>query len=308
MYKRRRRAIDRRGRIRDVATTAPVDRLAAEGRVNIGLSWDQSQLDAFVGTLPKKLAYATINAIADTAKEIQQAEFQRARSIFTIRNQSFFFGNGGRVGGVAARITHFPKLTDPTPFADIEAGTLPSGSDELSSNRRLLYSRFEDGGTRLPFTPGAKSVAVPITGGPARPSADSPIDPAFTFAKLQLRAFYRGTKLTRQTRSRKNLPVGIIGEYGRVGIPTGTPGVQWKGKNRTFILFTAEHPQGAVFERTGAGAIRMVWSFVPPFAIDKRLEFVSLAQSVAQRFFAEACERQVQDALTHDVLKAVALA
>jgi hypothetical protein len=276
--------------------------------VKINLSWDQSQLDVFTGLVPKKLAYATVNAIANTALAIQQAEFARARQEFTIRRQSFFFGSGGRVGGVAARITQFPSVKKGIAYAEIEAGTLPKGGDELSSIRRLLYAKFEEGGVRTPFTPGAKSVAEPVVGGPARPSKTDPIAGPYTFARLQLRAYYKGTKLTRQTRSRANLGVGILGEYGRLKIPTGAPGIQWKGKERTFILFSERLPLGGVFQRVGPKDIRLVWAFHAPFPIDHRLQFIATAQRVAGTFFVEECQRQVQDVLTHDVLKAVRFA
>ena len=269
--------------------------------MNIGLTWDQSQLDQFAALSPKRLAYATVNAIQATAKRVQQAEFSRAKSAFMIRKQQFFFGTDARVGGVAARITTFPNVAKERYYADIEGGALPGGQ----VGQRLLYGGFEDGQTREPFTPGAKSVAVPLLGRPARPDISRGIVPAYTFAGMKLQAFYKGTKLTRQTRSRKNLGVGILGEYGRVAIPRGADGIQWRGNNGTFIAFTKKHPLGAVYYRSGSGpdAIRMIWLFEPPFHLDDRLHFVATAQAAAGQFFAEECDRQLKAVLEHEAAK-----
>lgn len=275
--------------------------------MNIALKWDQSQLEFFAGQLPKRLAYASVNALRATQERIQQAEFDRARSIFTIRKQAFFFGTDKRVGGVAARLTVRPSVKKGIAYAEITGGALPKGGDELSSYRRLLYGGFETGTQRDPFTPGAKSVAVPRTGGPARPTRSDAIAKPFTFAGMQLRAFYRGKKLKRQTRSRKNLGVGVLGEYGRLAIPRGTEGVQWKGRDRTFIVFTAKRPLGQVMQRMGRGkeAMRLVWLFEQPFKLHSKLEFVKTAEAAAAGFFREECERQVQDVLRHDATKAL---
>lgn len=281
--------------------------------MNIRLQWDQRQLETFVGRLPRRFAYASVNALRATAERIQQAEFDRARSVFAIRKQAFFFGSPGRPGGVAARITTFPSVKRGIAFAEIEGGSLPRGGDELSSYRRLLYGGFETGFERRPFTPGAKHVAVPRTGGPARPTARSPITPDLTFAKMRLQAFYkppgRGKqrKITRQTRSRKNLGVGLTREYGRVSLPGHEKGIQWKGANRTFVVFTRKQPEGEVLQRTGRGrgAFRLAWLFERPMRQDRRLEFVATAQRVGAQYFREECERQVQDVLQHDAEKAL---
>lgn len=274
----------------------------------IRLTWDQSSLDAFVGELPKRLAYANVNSVRETLTGIQQLWIKRTDDVLEIRNRQFFFGSAARPGGAAARITTMPSLSsgkgigsNGVVFGEIEAGTVPRGGDALGGHRSLLFTAFEFGGTRTPFTPGAKSVAAPRTG-VARPSEQSAIDPALTFAKMQLRAYYRGKKLTRQSRSRK---AGTIGMHGRTEITAHTPGVQWKGKNRTFLIFTKAHPRGVVKQRTGKGEIRTAWSYIAPFQIPPELGLIELAQSVGQRLFLEAGKRQVQEMLSHDTIKAL---
>lgn len=283
--------------------------------MNIRLKWDQAQLEVFAGELPKRFAYASVNAVAATAKRIQLAEFARARSVFQIRKQAFFFGTDARVGGVAARITTFPSVKRGIAFAEIEGGALPRGGDELGSYRRLIYGGFEAGLERKPFTPGAKSVAVPRTGGPARPTAGAPITPELTFARMRLQAFYkapgskgRQLKITRKTRSRKGLGVGVLGEFGRLALPSHDKGIQWKGAHRTFIQFTKAHPLGRVMQRTSADSLRLVWLFERPFQLDRRLEFLRTAETVAARYFAEETARQVEDVLKHNAARALRVA
>lgn len=282
--------------------------------MDIKLKWDQSQLDIFAGELPRRFAYASVNALTATAKRIQQAEFNRARSVFAIRKQAFFFGTDRRVGGVAARITTFPSVKRGIAFAEIEGGALPRGGDELGNYRRLLYGGFETGLDRRPFTPGAKNVAVPRTGGPARPTSRASITPELTFARMRLQAFYKapGTgrqlKLTRNTRSRKRLGVGMLGEFGRLALPSHDKGISWKGANRTFMVFNSKHPLGAVLQRTGSSTLRLVWLIERPFQLDRRLEFVRTAEATAARFFAEETARQIEDVLKHDVTRAIRIA
>lgn len=280
--------------------------------MNLRLRWDQSQLETFTGQLPRRFAYASVNALRSTARRIQLAEFERARSVFAIRQERFFFGTAARPGGVAARLSVQPSVKKGIAYAEIEAGTVGGNAEKpFSSQRRLLYAGFETGIRRTPFTPGAKSIAVPRTGGPARPSRRSPITPELTFAKMRLQAFYkppgRGQqrKLTRDTRSRKGLGVGLTGEYGRVSLPSHDKGIQWKGANRTFLIFPREHPLGIVLQRTGPRSARLAWFMTPPFSLDHRLRFVRTAYRVAERYFREECEKQVQDVLRHDTLKAL---
>jgi hypothetical protein len=245
------------------------------------------------------------------------------RAKFLIRKPDLFFGKGGRVGGLAARMVSqgkgqgsFASVARGRTFVEIEVGTMP----EAEGRRRFLLAGFESGMLRTSFTPGAKHVAVPLTGG-ARPIPAGPVPKEMTFAGMALRAYYKPPKgsvlakvgkgkmrkLTRQTRSRKDLPVGMLGEYGRVAIPMHTPGILWRGKHGTFIMFTEKMPEGAVFERIGRGAgrssRRMIWRFEPPFKLDQRLHWIELAVATANRVFPEEAKKALDDALSHEGAK-----
>ena len=282
--------------------------------MNITLKWDQSQLDTFTGELPKRLVYATAAAIRGTALRIQQAEFAKARSVFHVRRPGLLFGSDSRPGGVAARITQFPSVKNGVMSAEISAGVAGSGGRGVTGNPGpWLWNLFEDGGTREPFTPGAKNVAVPLTGG-ARPNADALVPQSLTFAGMRLVGMKGSDVLSRNVGKRKGVPsIKLTGEYGQVIDPANfghTPGyrdVQYKGRNRTYLTFSDRFPYGAIFQRTGKGAKsgRLLWVFEKPFELKAVLDFVATAQAVAAKYFAEECQVAVSDALTHDITKAL---
>lgn len=232
----------------------------------------------------KRLAYAVVNAINHTALRIQQAERERVRREFVVRKKDFIMRE-------AAVINPFASVSQVRPFAEVAVG----------QKQRLLLSKFEHGAERTPFTPGAKSVAVPLLGRSARPSIAGPVPPAFTFAGMRLKAFYAGKRLTKRRRGGHVDGIGVHGEFGRLALPEAERSrVQWKGANRTFLLpSTAGAPLGGVFQRVepGPDGIREIWSFRRGLRLDARLEFVVTATRVAAQWFGEEMERETVAAL-----------
>jgi hypothetical protein len=233
----------------------------------------------------KRLAYAVVNAINKTALRIQEAERERVSRAFIVRKRDFIMRE-------AAIVKPFASVKQTRQYAEIAVG----------DKQRLLLAKFEKGAERKPFTPGAKSVAVPLLGRPARPSIANPVPPAFRFSGMKLRAFYKGKRLTTRRRGRKTSAVDLHGEYGRVSLPQpeASGGIQWKGENRTFLLpITARAPFGAVFQRIGPKRddIREIWSFRRGVRLDDRLQFVVTAQRVAAQWFGEDLERETIAAL-----------
>ena len=218
----------------------------------------------------KRLAYAVVNAINSTAKRIQEAERRQVESEFTVRKKEF-------IRRQAAIIKPFASVKQGRAYAEVAVGTKP----------RLLLSAFERGFVRTPHTEGARRIAVPVTGGAARPQFDQPVPVEFTFRRLRLK---KDTK-----RGGKRKATNVTFRQTKKG--------QWKGAQRTFILLqTAQAPLGGVFQRIGPGKgdIRMIYSFKPPHKVDARLEFVETAEKEAQLWFGEEMEREVVKALTHD--------
>lgn len=279
--------------------------------MQIKVSVDARQLEQFAGRAPKRLGYAIQNALYETAYQVQSAAFKQVERRFAIRDRRLWFGTDAKKGGVAARITEFPSYAQNRLSIAIEAGKMSSKAS-IASARRLLVGELEYGGTRQPFTPGAKSVAVPALGS-ARPSRRSKIAPDLRLGRLKMRTYYksgasnsRQLMLQRRTRHRKNQGIGIFREFGRLQSLSSVKGIQYKGANRSFILFSKAHPRGTVMQRIGRGrgpeSRRRLWSYSAPFRIPPQLGWKAVAISKAQRYFSRAMDRAIADMLARDVL------
>jgi len=243
----------------------------------------------------KRQRYAISNAINTTMLAIQgSVPAHVKRQGFIVRKQQFFYGGGGRRGGVANKITNFAK-----PAGHL-AGRIAIETPSVSSGRRLLLSQFETGGIRRPMTPGARRVAVPLLGRPARPSVAQGVPPQYSFAGLRLQAFRGGKRITRRTRGRHVSDTSTFGEFGRVRLPSEGGGVQWKGRQRTFMLPSLNSGRTpGVFQRIGRGrgAIRLLYAFVSPPQLQANLRYVRNAQQVTDRTFRPVLLAEVRKTL-----------
>ncbi len=253
--------------------------------MRIDVQFDSSRLQQRFGLAERDLPLVAIKAINETMLRIQEAEIENVRSKFVVRKPAFLFGTPARPGGAAARISPFASIGQGRPYAEISVS-----ASTMSGNRRLLLGEFEAGGERRPFTPGAKAVAIPLQGRPARPSFRAGVPYAYSFAGLRFRGYVGSHRLTRKQAT-------LIGEFGRVHLPEHeSNSIQWKGRNRTFILTrTRNAPEGGVFERIGKGrdAIRMIYAFRSGIRIDRRLGFIAIARRVADEWFPDELERRV---------------
>lgn len=243
--------------------------------MKIDLQVDDKALATLKSLGEKKLPYAAVNALNQTAKQLQKQMRIGVKQRFRVRpkRQAFFLR-------MAAIIKPFASVKKGIAFAEIAVGQKP----------KLLLSKFERGFKRLPFTPGAKHVAVPLTGGPARPRIGSSVPPEFTFRRLRLKqAKKKGGK-----RKTKTEAVTF----------TQTKRGQWKGRQRTFILtHTAKAPLGGVFQRIGPkrGDIRMVYSFSDPRWVKARLRFMQTVSKRGARFLAVNFRNEVEKAMIRAV-------
>lgn len=265
----------------------------------VNVAYDDSALLLRMRNGQKKLAYAVVNAINKTAKKVQQAEFARVRAKFIIRKPSFFFGSDTQPGGVAAKLGPSPDIKAGRMYRDIF-----TGAAAVRGKRNVLLPTFEEGGTRFP-TPPSKHIAVPLLGRPAHPAINRGIPPAFTFAGLAFRGFRRGKAIKRRRRGR-TVGETVFGEFGRVQSQAlQQRAIQYKGKQRTFII-----PGRGVFQRIGParGDVRMIYKFMKSVPIDARLGFVQTATATADRYFAEFMRAEVADAILHEAARAVRVA
>lgn len=235
--------------------------------MKIDLSIDPKDLKTLAQMGEKKIAYGVINAINETAKQLQKTQRTELARRFKLRKKAFMLR-------MAAVIKPFASVKKGLPYAEIAVGQKP----------RLLLSEYERGFKRTPFTPRAKHVAVPITGGPARPTWAQSVPKELTFQRLRLK------EDKKKGGKRKATDVTF----------TQTKRGQWKGRLRTFILkSTKKAPLGGVYQRVGSGPgdIRMVYSFSEPRWVKARLRFMQTVHKKAIRWFKANMETEVTKAL-----------
>jgi hypothetical protein len=221
------------------------------------VSVDSAEVLRGLGMAPARVKYAVVNALNKTIRLGQERVRARARGgRFILRKPDFVLRQvaviRGRNGG-----SGFASVRDERFEARMAVGEKP----------RLLLSSFEEGGERRPFK--GKNVAVPLPGGPARPSERASVPEAFTFKALR---FTKGPR--------------VAGGSPRARRQRGAP-ARWRGAQRTFILTrTRNAPHGGVFQRVGPGRsdVRMVYSFSAGVRIPRTLGFVDTARRASAAF------------------------
>ena len=167
--------------------------------MKINLQIDSAQLVLRLRDGQRRLAYAAVNAINNTAKRIQAAERRRVEQEFTVRKKEF-------IRREAAIIKPFASVKQGRAYAEISVGQKP----------RLLLSAFERGAVRKPFTSAAKSVAEPVIGGPARLRFSESVPPELRMGRLRFDRTKSGKRRVGVTRTRTYL-VPEVGIFQRVG-------------------------------------------------------------------------------------------
>jgi hypothetical protein len=245
------------------------------------VSIDAARTMALLENGGKRMAFAVVNALNQTAKDIQIAEREHVAASFQLRKPDFVLRQAALIKAAAGG----------SGFANVKAGRFEARIS-VGERPRLILSGFEAGDERMPFK--GKNVAVPVTGGPARPSFASSVQETFTFRSLNLRPVTSHG----QGRRKRKMDVRIHAHV------TATGKLQWKGAQRTFLLTeTAQAPQGGVFQRVGPGRgdIRMVYSFRPAFRLARRLHFLETGQRVADRTFQANLLKEVEATLAYNL-------
>ena len=170
--------------------------------MKIDLQIESTQLVLRLQNGQRRLAYAVVNAINNTAKRVQEVERRRVEEEFTVRRKDF-------IRREAAIIKPFASVRQARAFAEIAVGQKP----------RLLLSAFERGAERKPFTPAARSVAEPIVGGPARPQFSAQVTPELRVGKLRFDRTKTGRRRVGVTRTKTYL-VPKVGIFQRIAKET----------------------------------------------------------------------------------------
>lgn len=222
----------------------------------------------------RRMQYAIVNGLNDTAKDVQKAARERVTSTLTVRKSEFIKRQ--------AAIIDFASVSGKRFQARIAVG----------QKERLLLSLLEAGGERKSFG-GGRRVAVPRTGGPARPDFAQPVPAALRIRALRLIKVVAGqvmrTKKGRSRRERRDVTFKAH--------VTSTGKVQIKGRQRTFVLTsTAKAPEGGIYQRVGPGPddIRLIYPFVQSPALKPILRWIETAKRTAGHHFASNLNRRVR--------------
>ena len=200
------------------------------------------------------------------------------RAAFAIRDA---VNRTGRTVQVEVREKVEHEFTTRSPFlarqvkfisAKLSTGVIEArvgiGIGQRLSGAPLLLPGFEEGATREPRK--GALVAVPVE---ARPSKPQVIPEALWIQRLQLRF----------PRSRRQTP-------GAVAVR--------RGLQRTFQV-----PGLGILQRVGTGVTRLLYAFMRPFKLDRRLEFYKTAQRVVRRDYAANLRREIMRTFRHQLTR-----
>lgn len=245
--------------------------------MKIDLQMDAKALEDRMGLTAKNLAYASVNAVNRTALQVQKQAQENVKSRFVLRQADFVLRQ-------AAIIKPFASVGQNRPFAEIQVG----------QKSRLLLGDFEKGAQRVPFV--GKNVAVPITGSPARPSFNAPVEGSLRITALGLQP----SLSTAQRKQRRSIKGGsaketraMRGDFTRAA----GAGQVWKGRQHTYMI-----PGVGIFQRTGPkkGDTTMLYKFMPNPQLRPRLGFLAMAQAQGNAWLKD----NLQHALIEELSRA----
>lgn len=226
----------------------------------------------------KRMGYAVSNALRSGILAAQSAVRGRVQSKFQVRPSARAF-----ILREAAIVKPFPSPAHLE--TRMAVGTKP----------RLFLSTFEAGGPRLPAV--GRRMAVPVVGGPARPTFAQSVPTSLQFRQLALRPVARG-------RVRRKFDPSVV------RVLSGPGAERFAGAQRTFQLpATVREPEGGVFQRVGPkrADVRLVYGFRANVArLDERLRFVATAATAATVEFPAALGREVVATLQFQLARAAA--
>lgn len=242
--------------------------------MKISIDIDVKALTTRFGLTEKNIAYAVVNALNDTAKQVQSSERENVQAKFIMRNPDFMLRN-------AAIIKPFASVGQGRPYVEIAVGQKP----------RLLLSQFEQGGPRLPFV--GKNVAVPIIGSPARPSQSASVPTNMRISALNMRP-----ELSSASRAqRRTLKGGSKSEtktMRRDFTKANAIGRPWQGNQRTYLI-----PGVGVFQRTGPKRkdTVLLYRFLTRVQLKPILGFIDLGKTEGARMLRSALDKSVRNEL-----------
>jgi hypothetical protein len=232
---------------------------------------DDTQLKARFN-IAKSVAYGTVNAINETAKQVQAAERDNVRRKFHVRPAKAEF-----MMQQAAIIKPFASVSQGRPYADVSVG----------KKDRLLLATFEHGGQRLPFI--GKNEAIPIIGSPARPSIDESVPVNLQVKNLNM-APQLPAAVKAQLKSIKGSTRAETAALRKTFKNANSANMPWKGRERTYMI-----PGVGIFQRTGPGKrdSTLLYAFKPLVNLKPILNFGETGMQAGQRLLAQNIHKAV---------------
>lgn len=205
----------------------------------------------------RQLDYATANIVNAAALAAQVALRKRVRAAVTVRKPAF-------IDRQIAVIKPFASASQSRYFAVVSVGVA----------QRLFLADLEAGGLRRPTT-GAKAIAAPITGTPARPSFST----AQSFPPLIRRLGFKPQPSGGRARGRRRAALQKILEGS---------------------LETWQTSKG-VFQRTGPHTVRALYLFIRAARLRPALRWVQTARAAIEATVPVAARREVDLAFKHSL-------
>lgn len=210
--------------------------------MELKIETNAAEVGRWLAGAEKKMRQAAKAALSKTALQVQHAERVELNREFTIRKAAFMRNR--------VKIKQFPSAKEGGLVAII-------GIDEKVKGSPLLLSVFEEGGAKNPIE--GSRVAIPLTGGKARPEFRKSVPASMRLDRLGLHSQI----------NRKGKGGAVIGD------------------KRTFLLPTKKG-EYALFQR-GPGArtngpdkdIQPIYLFRNTVRLKKRLKFVRIARELA---------------------------
>ncbi len=207
----------------------------------------------------KKIPYATNNALTRTAQELVELERGELVKEFHIRTDFTL---------KRVKIMKYSKAGSLWTYVGIDQSNVKGGD--------MLLTMFEEGGTKEPER--GSELAVPLTGGPARPSMDQTIKPSLLYKQLRMMPHVTSGGNTQYKGDRRTFVIPGLGIFQRVGGSAKKRGANVR-IGKTFI-----GRGGAVLRETTSTV--MLYSFKQSVPLRAQMHFVKTAREFVNKRFA----------------------
>jgi len=221
-------------------------------QINVGM--DTRNLQRRLDVTAKNLVYSTVQALNDTALEIQKRQRAALDQEIVVRKREF--------------IMRTVKIFE---FASVKKGKLYAVVGIDSRNGKLIMPMLETGGVKLPSK--GKNVAVPITGSPARPSIRQLVASEFTFKNLHFRRHTTRTGAVQWKGDQHTFLIPGVGVFQRV---------KSKTRRRKSEAFIGRGDHKLRYDRTHT---IMLYDFKKQATIKKRINLYLLAKATYAEYF-----------------------